>query len=100
MSWHDLLEEAGGDARSLRIFEGRIAETPTDINQKITAYIPAFDSDQEWGPAPWDPRFRILPDGTLDVLLPEEGDRCLICLAESPDPGEPEVWIAQYWPYD
>lgn len=97
--WADILDDAGGPARQPRIFEGRIAQDATELNEFLYATIPAFDDEQEWGPAPWEPRFRILPNGALDVILPEKNDRCVVALAESPDPGEPEIWILQYWPY-
>lgn len=94
MSWAALLQlsKQGDD---VRLFEGVIASTPATVSEQVKVVIPAHDFDQPFGPAPWTPR--PLAGGT--VSMPSRGDRCVAALAETDDPGEPEVWILAWWPF-
>lgn len=89
-SWPELLE---GTENIPRLYEGIIAEDIPDVNTPVTVIIPAFHLEREWGPAPWMPRV----DDTGTVVYPATGDRCVVALAESVEPGTPEVWIVAWW---
>lgn len=88
--WLDLLPPQAADG-GLRLFEGEVAVTVTDPTAGVEVTIPAFNADLTWDPAPWMPRGEDLP---------AKGDRCLVAFAETDDPGEPEVWVVAWWPYD
>jgi len=93
VSWASLLrdhETASG------LFEGEIAGDATGPADKVPVTLQAFDRNQRFGPAPFAP----MVDAIGAVLLPNRGDRCVVALAETDEPGEPEVWIIGWWPYD
>lgn len=92
MSWVDLLRH---EKPVIRLYEGQIATEPETVNDKVEVVIRAFDQNLLWGPAPWQPR---VDDGG-DTILPVEGDRCVVALAETEDPGTPEIWVLEFWPY-
>lgn len=94
--WRDLI---GGDG-DIRLYEGVVSEDVAELTEMMEIIIPAFDEEQPWPAAPWMPRFRVLPDGALDLYLPKAGDRCCVGLAETPDAGEPEIWVLAWWPSD
>lgn len=89
MSWAAILQlsKQGDDAR---VFEGVVDDDASSLSDEVRVIIPAHDYDQPFGPAPWMPR---------GDLLPAKGDRCVVALAETDDPGEPEVWILAWWPF-
>lgn len=93
-SWRELLRP-GGDVTT-RVYEGVIAQDAANVNDKVLVTVLAFDEQLTWGPAPFMPRV----DDAGDVELPQDGDRCVVLLAETDDPGEPAVWILGYDPTD
>jgi hypothetical protein len=88
MDWQKLISDNGGSRPEA--FEGRVEEDAVDEDSMVLVSIGAFANDQTWGPCPWMPRG--------SGLLPTKGDRCLIVLATTEDPGTPEIWIAAWWP--
>lgn len=78
------------------MFAGTIAQDASSLSDPVEVTLEAFDPDQSWGPAPWMPRV----DAAGEPDLPNQGDRCIVALAETDDPGTPEVWIIAWWPYD
>lgn len=91
MSWVELLRR---EAPAFRIYEGEIATDANDVSDLVEVTIEAFDRNLLWGPAPWMPRV----DDLGNTMYPAEGDRCVVALAETVDPGTPEVWIIGWWP--
>lgn len=88
-SWSDLIADNSGSRPEL--FAGIIAEDAPDESTMIEVIVKAFDQELRWGPCPWAP-----PRG--DGLLPVEGDRCIIGLVTTEDPGQPDIWILNWWP--
>lgn len=70
------------------VFAGIISTAPADTGDLLEVIIPAFDSSKTWGPAPWMPR---------GESLPQEGDRCVVAMAETADEGTPDVWVIAWW---
>jgi hypothetical protein len=91
MSWRDLLPSG---ENTDRVFLGEIAPNADTVNDKVLVTVSAYDDDLTWGPAPFSPR--IDDDG--EAVLPQEGDACVVLLAETPDPGEPFVLIVWFDP--
>lgn len=91
MGWNDLLTRAGED---VRLAEAVAVDDADSVSDLVRVVVPSFHREQTWGPAPWMPR--VTDAGNL--LKINRGDRCLIALAETEDPGEPEVWIIAWWP--
>ena len=87
MDWQRLIRDNSGVRPQL--YDGIIAEDAPDENTKIEVIVSAFDKELVWGPAPWMPRGGVLPI---------EGDRCIIGLATTEDPGTPSIWIVAWWP--
>jgi hypothetical protein len=78
----------------LVLYAGHFAEDASSVDSQLEVVIDAFDPDIKWGPAPWMPR---ITDGGSTVI-PEEGDRCVVGLAESEIAGTAEVWVLAWWP--
>ena len=78
-----------------RLFAGTINEDASGLTDPVSVIIDAFSKEADWGPAPWMPR---AVNGGADPLVPNKGDRCVVALAETEDPGAPEVWIVAWWP--
>lgn len=95
--WRDILR-ARSEQDEPQVYEGRITEDAPDVQTPVEVVLPAFDPDLKFGPAPWSPRM-ILEAGEPVMEMPQRGDRCVVALAETEDPGEPEVWIVEWWPY-
>jgi hypothetical protein len=95
--WTDIFAGLSDSGRS-RIFEGVIAEDAPNVDTMIEVAVTAFDRDLVWGPCAWMPRIAPTSPTEQTILLPAKGDRCVVALAETEDPGEPEVWILGYWP--
>jgi hypothetical protein len=74
------------------IYEAVVAEDAVDMHTPVSVIVASFDQDLTWGPAYFTPRVDI--DGALE--LPAEGDRCVIALAQTVDPGEHSIWILSY----
>lgn len=91
MSWVELLRR---EQPGFRIYEGVVASDADDVSDEIEVTIEAFDKNLKWGPAPYMPRI----DDTGAPVYPVEGDRCCVVLAETVDPGTPEVWIIGWVP--
>jgi hypothetical protein len=88
--WVDLLRPEPGTPR---IYEGEIATAVSDVDEEVMVIIPAFHRERTWGPAPWMPRV----NDAGATVYPAEGDRCCVVLAESIEPGTPEIWILGWW---
>jgi hypothetical protein len=88
-TWHDILPSTASYGR---LYEGVIKQDATSVNDLVLVTIAAFDEDLTWGPAPFMPR--VDDDNLLD--LPQEGDLCVVGLAETDTEGEPSVWIISY----
>jgi hypothetical protein len=89
-AWSDLLRQ---DTSTPRIYEAIVAEDVSDVDDEISVIVPAFHPEREWGPAPWMPRV----DDSGATVYPAHGDRALIVLAESVEPGAPELWVIAWW---
>lgn len=76
------------------LYEAIIVGTPDSVLDQLEVIIPAFSSSASIGPAPWTPR--VDDDGLL--VLPSDGDRCIVAYAETDHPGTPEAWIVGWWP--
>ena len=87
-NWGDLIEQNGGSRPEL--YEAIINDDAPDEGTMIEVIIPAFDAEKTWGPMPWMPR--------EPGVMPVEGDRCLVGLGTTPNPGEPKLWIVAWWP--
>lgn len=83
---HDLL---GTESSSTPLWAGIIEEDAASESDQLEVTIPAFDPDQTWGPCPWMPR---------GATLPSKGDACVVGMAESDEPGTPDIWIIAWWP--
>lgn len=92
MDWQSLLGGEPGDG--VRLYEGTINEDASSLTDEVTVIVHAFDRETKWGPAPWMPRV----SSGVALVMPQQGDRCIVALAETEDPGEPEVWIIGWWP--
>jgi hypothetical protein len=78
--------------RGPSLFEGVIATDAETAHDLVYVTIAAFDEELTWGPSPFIPRIDI----TGEMVLPSFGDRCIVGLAETIDPGEPSIWILGY----
>jgi hypothetical protein len=76
------------------LYEGIIDEDADTVSDMVRVRVLAFDKQLTWGPAPWMPRV----DEAGDAMLPSRGDRCVVGLADTDDPGTPEIWILAWWP--
>lgn len=94
MSWRDVLPNPGNSSSG--VFEGRVAQDAASVGDKVKVTLDSFDREQMFGPAPWMPRV----DDAGEPVLPNNGDRCVVALAETDEPSEPEVWILAWYPYD
>jgi hypothetical protein len=72
------------------VFDGIIMRDVEGVSDLAPVVVPAFDPSLEFCRAPWMPR---------GDTLPAEGDRCVVVLAETDEPGTPEPWIVAWWPY-
>lgn len=75
------------------LYEAIIVGDPTSVLDEIEVVIPAFHSDLKWGPMPWPTRVN---DAGVTVL-PVHGDRAIVALAETDEPGTPEPWCVGWW---
>lgn len=87
--WTKLLKQDAGT----QIYEGTISTDASSMSDQVGVILKAFGRELDWE-APWMPRV----DELGNPLMPQEGDRCVVALAETEDPGEPEVWIIGWWP--
>lgn len=90
-TWSNILGKF--DESSVRIFEGKVAKNVSDVGEMARVTLPAFSDELKWE-APWMPR--AVAGGTVD--MPQKGDRCIVALAETEEPGTPEAWIIGWWP--
>jgi hypothetical protein len=88
-TWPELLRR---QKPTIRIYEGMIAQDALNENDRVLVTVLAYDKELTWGPAPFMPR--ATAGGGVD--LPQEGDPCVVVLAETDSPGEPSVWILGY----
>lgn len=86
MSWGELLDRGRSDSF---LYEGIIAQDAADVHDQVLVTVLAHDKEQTWGPMPWMPR--VASDGS--VVIPREGDRCVIGAAATDEPGTPALWI-------
>ena len=90
--WAELLDKRG--SKGSLLYEGIIDQDAPDVGTMVRVRVLAFDQELTWGPAPWMPRV----DAGGDTVLPQEGDRCIVGMADTDDPGTPEIWILAWWP--
>lgn len=76
------------------LYAGHFAESATSVVEALEVIVDSFDPDITWGPAYWVPRV----DDSGATVMPQEGDKCVVGLAESEIEGTPEVWIIGWWP--
>lgn len=91
MSWADLLSRGRQDSF---LYEGVISQDAANVNDRVLVTVLAHDRQQTFGPAPFHPR--VDDDGA--VVLPQEGDSCVVGFAATDDPGTPTIWILSYEP--
>lgn len=75
-------------------YAAEFTEGAASVNDQLSVTIPAFHTEKTWGPCRWMPRV----DNAGVTVLPIEGDRCVVVLAESGDSGMPEIWVVAWWP--
>lgn len=76
------------------LYDGQLVADVAALTDLARVVLPSFDRELEWE-APWMPRVNT----TGGLVLPRTGDRCIAALAETEDPGLPEVWIIGWWPF-
>jgi hypothetical protein len=76
------------------LYEAIIVGNPASVTDEIEVTIPAFDPQLKWGPMPWPSRV----DDAGATVYPSDGDRCVVVLAETDEPGTPEPWCVGWWP--
>jgi hypothetical protein len=76
------------------LLAAEFTEGATSVADRLNVSITAFHTEKDWGPCRWTPRV----DDAGDTVLPVEGDRCVVALAESGSPGMPEIWVVAWWP--
>lgn len=74
-------------------FAAEFAEDASSLTDRVSVIIPAFHVEKAWGPCRWMPRV----DASGDPVLPSEGDSCVVVLAETEDPGTPDIWVVAWW---
>jgi hypothetical protein len=78
---------------------GRIANTPADLNAEVYVTLDNFITDQPIGPVRgWQPHYQVTPAAgedplTVDVLLPQEGDTCLVA---QPATADADPWLVAW----
>lgn len=71
---------------------GRIANTPASLNAEVYVTLDNFSPDQPIGPVHgWQPHYQVTPAAgedplSVDVLLPQAGDRCLVAQTDTDEP--------------
>lgn len=71
------------------LFEATFFADVAAVDQPAYLVVPAFDTQQRFGPAPWPTRSD--PGG---LVLPSRGDRALVAFGDNDDP-----WVVMWWPY-
>lgn len=75
------------------LYEAIIVGNPASVLDQIEVVVPAFSPTLKWGPMPWPTRVN---DAGVTVL-PVNGDRAIVALAETDEPGTPESWCIGWW---